>query len=518
MAAQNSSSATTAPAVKPDMKIFYACFIALMTTAFGFVLRAIVLPTWGHQFNLTQTQLGEISGVGLWPFAISIVLFSLIIDKIGYKTAMIFGVICHFTSTLITIFATGYWSLYVGTFIAALSAGTVEAVANPVVATMFPNDKVKWLSRLHAGWAGGLVLGGIMGLLIGESTGWEYKIALIFIPAVIYAVITFFCKFPLNERVQAGVSYKEMLQEVGALGCLIITALIVFQLGAVIGWSPTVSVIATIIIAAGFGFYTRSLGQPLFVIFLLIMLPLAITELGTDSWISDLMTPETKKIGLQAGWVLVYTSAIMLVLRFFAGPISHKASSPGLLALCAAIAIVGLYLMSVSSGVMILVAATIYGIAKTFFWPTMLGMVSERFPKGGALTLNITGGLGMIAAGVIGAGILGFFQDKSIDQNITKYDVANKTAIHSTYVTEKKTSVFGSYEAIDQTKLSAAGTGEQEVVKNIQDGARKEALKNVLIFPITMFVSFVLLLIYFRSKGGYKVILLKKQEEDIIKI
>lgn len=518
MTAQNNTSATTTTAVKPDMRIFYACFIALVTTAFGFVLRAIVLPTWGHQFNLTQTQLGEISGVGLWPFAISIVLFSLIIDKIGYKTAMIFGVICHFTSTILTIFATGYWSLYIATFIAALSAGTVEAVANPVVATMFPNDKVKWLSRLHAGWAGGLVLGGIMGLLLGETTGWEYKIALIFIPAVIYAVITFFCKFPLNERVQAGVSYKEMLQEVGALGALIITALIVFQLGAVIGWSATISVIATLVIAAGFGFYTRSLGQPLFVIFLLIMIPLAITELGTDSWISDLMTPETQKIGLQAGWVLVYTSLIMLVLRFFAGPISHMASSPGLLALCSAIAIIGLYLLSVSSGVMVLVAATIYGIAKTFFWPTMLGMVSERFPKGGALTLNITGGLGMIAAGVIGAGILGFMQDKSIDQNIAKYDAANNTAIHSTYVTEKKTSFFGDYEGLDQNKLSAAGNGEQDVVKTIQDGAKKEALKNVLIFPIIMFVSFVLLILYFKSKGGYRAITLKKQEEDIIKI
>lgn len=517
MSAQKNNTGAAITAA-PDMKIFYACFIALVTTAFGFVLRAIVLPTWGHEFNLTQTQLGEISGVGLWPFAISIVLFSLIIDKIGYKTAMIFGVICHLTSTTITIFATGYWSLYIGTFIGALSAGTVEAVANPVVATMFPNAKVKWLSRLHAGWAGGLVLGGIMGLLIGESTGWEYKIALIFIPTIVYAVITFFCKFPLNERVQAGVSYKEMLQEVGALGALIITALIVFQLGAVIGWSTPISIVATLLIAAGFGLYTRSLGQPLFVIFLLIMIPLAITELGTDSWISDLMTPETQKIGLQAGWVLVYTSLIMLVLRFFAGPISHKFSSPGLLALCSATAIVGLYFLSVSSGVMILVAASIYGIAKTFFWPTMLGMVSERFPKGGALTLNITGGLGMIAAGVIGAGILGFMQDKSIDKNIAKYDAANNTAIHSTYVTDKKTSVFGDYEGLDQTKLSAANTEEQGIVKTIQDGAKKEALKNVLIFPIIMFLSFVGLILYFRSKGGYKVILLKRQEEDIIHI
>jgi MFS family permease len=75
---------------KPDMKLFYACFVALVTTSFGFILRALILPQWGREFNLTLTQLGEIAGVGLWPFAISIVLFSLVIDKIGYKTAMVF--------------------------------------------------------------------------------------------------------------------------------------------------------------------------------------------------------------------------------------------------------------------------------------------------------------------------------------------------------------------------------------------------------------------------------------------
>jgi len=498
---------------QPDLKLFYACFISLVTTAFGFILRALILPQWGHDFNLTQTQLGEIAGVGLWPFAISIVLFSLVIDKIGYKTAMIFAVICHITSAVLTIFASGYWMLYIGSFICAIGNGTVEAVANPVVATMFPKQKIKWLSMLHAGWAGGLVLGGVMALLLGANTRWEYKIALILIPTVIYALMMISRKFPVNERVQAGVSYKEMLQEVGAGGALIIVALIIFQLGAVFGWSTTTNVIITLLITAGFGYYTRSFGQPLFIVLLLIMIPLATTELGTDSWITDLMTPEMNKIGFQAGWVLVYTSAIMFVLRFFAGPISHRFSSPGLLAICSAIAGVGLYTMSFSAGTMILVAATIYGLGKSFFWPTMLGMVSERFPKGGALTLNITGGLGMIAAGVIGAGILGFIQDKSVDQKISAYDQAHQTAIHSTYVTEQKTSFFGDYKALDQTKLSTANAGEQLTVTNIRDTAKKEALRYIVFFPLIMLVSFLLLLLYFRSKGGYKPVTLNPADE-----
>jgi MFS family permease len=241
------------------------------------------------------------------------------------------------------------------------------------------------------------------------------------------------------------------------------------------------------------------------------MIPLATTELGTDSWITDLMTPAMNDLGLQAGWVLVYTSAIMFVLRFFAGPIIHKVSPLGLLAICSGIAALGLYMLSLSAGVMILVAATVYGVGKTFFWPTMLGVVAERFPKGGALTLNITGGLGMIAAGVIGAGILGFIQDKSVDRNILAYDQANNTNIHGTYVTENKTSLFGDYQALDQSKLETASPQDNATVNTIRDEAKKDALRNIVIFPIIMLVSYVLLILYFRSKGGYKAVVLKRE-------
>lgn len=503
------SNAGAASAARPDMKLFYACFVALVTTSFGFILRAIALPEWGTAFNLTQTQLGEIAGVGLWPFAISIVLFSLVIDKIGYKTAMIFAFACHVTSAILTIFASGYWMLYIGTFIVALGNGTVEAVVNPVVATMFPREKTKWLNILHAAWPGGLVLGGIMALLMGPGTAWEYKIGLILLPTLAYGIMMLARRFPLNERVQAGVSYKEMLQEVGAIGALIIVSLIVFQLGAVFSWSLILNVSIIALVTILFGLYTRSLGQPLFIILLLIMIPLATTELGTDSWITDLMTPAMSSLGLQAGWVLVYTSAIMFVLRFFAGPIVHKVSPLGLLAICSIIAALGLYMLSYSSGMLILIAATVYGLGKSFFWPTMLGLVAERFPKGGALTLNITGGLGMIAAGVIGAGILGFIQDKSVDANILAYDKANHTSIHSAYVTENKTSVFGDYQALDQTKLAQASPAEQQTVTEIRDGAKKEALRYIVGFPILMLLCYSVLIVYFRAKGGYKAVTLK---------
>lgn len=140
----------------------------------------------------------------------------------------------------------------------------------------------------------------------------------------------------------------------------------------------------------------------------------------------------------------------------------------------------------------------------------MLGVVAERFPKGGALTLNITGGMGMIAAGVIGAGVLGFIQDKSVDAKIAEYDKTSNTALHSTYLTENKTSLFGGYQALNQEKLAAANTEEQATVANIQNTAKKGALRDIVIFPLIMFVSYVLLILYFRYKGGYKAVVLQQ--------
>jgi len=278
------------------------------------------------------------------------------------------------------------------------------------------------------------------------------------------------------------------------------------------GWTVYFNIGVSVLIAIVFGIYTKSIGQPLFLILLLIMVPLAITELGTDSWITGLMEPEMKNIGLQAGWVLVYTSAIMFLLRTYAGALIHKMSPLGLLATCSAIAAVGLFLLSRSTGTMVLVAATIYGLGKSFFWPTMLGVVAERFPKGGALTLNITGGLGMIAAGVIGAGVLGFIQDSSIDKGIQKYDAKNSTTLSQSYVTEQRTSVFGEYKAIDQTKLANASEQDKATVTQVQNESKVEALQSVVIFPLIMLVSFILLIIYFRSKGGYKAVMLGHHE------
>jgi MFS family permease len=488
----------------PDMKVFWCCFAALITTSFGFIVRAFSIGDWGHAFGLSATQQGEIFGVGLWPFSISIIVFSLIIDKIGYKTALWFAFICHVVSVFLTVRATGYWSLYWATFIVALGNGTVEAVVNPVVATMFKTNKAKWLNILHAGWPGGLVLAGLLFIAMGD-TAWQTKVWLILIPAIVYGILLIPIKFPVNERVAAGVSYKDMLGEMGALGVLIVSYLVFQEIGRVFAFSTGVTWGLIIAATVGFWLYTRSLGRLQFVFLLLVMIPLAITELGTDSWVTELMGPQMHQIGLHAGWVIVYTSAIMVVLRFFAGPVVGALTPLGLLTVCSGLAAVGLFWLSgAQAGITILLAATLYGIAKSYFWPTMLGVVSERFPKGGALTLNATGGLGMLSAGVIGAVFLGLSQDKAIDKTVLAYDAQNGTAIHDTYVTVEKKSVLGTYNAVDQAKLTTAPAEDQAAIAQASGDAKKVALKTVAILPIIMLLSFGGLLLYFRSKGGYK--------------
>ncbi|MDA0707098.1 MAG: MFS transporter [Proteobacteria bacterium] len=478
--------------------LFIGCFVALTATSFGFVVRTQLIGEWGVEFNLTEVQKGEIFGVGLWPFAISIILFSLVIDKIGYGKAMVFAFACHIMSVILTIYATGYWPLYIATFIAALGNGTVEAVINPAVATMYPKDKTKWLIMLHAGWPAGLVLGGILAIGMG-SLAWEWKAALILIPTVIYGAMLFRRSFPVNERVASGVSYNAMLKEAGGLGALIVLYLIISEIGRVFNIDPWISTGIAVAMAAAFGFYVKSLGRPIFVILLLIMIPLATTELGTDAWITPLMETEMSALGLNPGWVLIYTSAIMLVLRLFAGPIVHKLSPLGLLMASSAVAAAGLVALSSTAGMMIFVAATIYGLGKTFFWPTMLGIVAEQYPKGGALTLNATGGVGMLGVGVVGAVFLGLIQDQSIDTQLAN----EHPAIHAQVVTTKN-SVFGEYDAVDPALRSNVSDSDNVVIDQTIVEATKGALTTVAIFPVLMFLSYLGLILFYRSQGGYR--------------
>lgn len=498
-----------------DKRVFWGCFIALITTSMAFIIRAILIGngTWGEEFNLDSVQLGDLFGAGLWPFSISIILFSLIIDKIGYRVAMHFSFVCYVIFGVLTFAAyaavrgegadpqMAWWLLYGGSVVLGLGNGTVEAFINPVVATLFKDEKSKWLNILHAGWPGGLVLGGVLTIMLTGvvADDWRIIIGLIFIPAVVYLVMLFKAQFPVNERVASGTSYREMLAEFGAIGALIAFGLIFARLGEVFDWESWLTWTLTLLTVLAYGFYSRSLGKPLIIILVIIMAPLAITELGTDGWITGLMEHAMVEVGWNPAWVLVYTSAIMMVLRFNAGPVIKAFTPLGLLAAASALAILGLFLLSFAHGlIFIFVAATVYGVAKSYFWPTMLGVVAEQSPKGGALSINAIAGIGMICVGVIGAPFIGYLQESSVASA-----VENETP-YSEQILMEKDYLLGDYAAIDQEVLVTLPEEQQAEVQAIADRETQGALAKMIIFPAFMLVCYIGLIFYFRSKGGYK--------------
>ena len=230
------------------------------------------------------------------------------------------------------------------------------------------------------------------------------------------------------------------------------------------------------------------------------MLPLATTELGTDGAITGIMEEPLKLAGYNPLWVLIYTSLIMVVLRFFAGPIVRALTPLGLLATCAALAIAGLWLLSRSTGLFaIFGAATLYGLGKTFFWPTTLGVVSEQSPKGGALTLNAIGGIGMLTAGVIGGPLIGEFQERSARAAID----GQLPGIYA-QVSREDHYVLGSYTAIDAGKVAALPAETATKVNLVAKEARQHALASVTVFPAIMLAAYLGLIFWFKARGGYR--------------
>jgi MFS family permease len=526
---------TSSAADRANRLLFWGCFIALITTSFAFMGRVFLIGTWAEQFNLNPAEAGRLTGIGIWPFALSIILFSLIIDRIGYKTAMFFAFGGHIVWTVMGVAAyfvadtnmeLSYSLLYWGSLVAALANGTVEAFINPVVATMFGDAKTKWLNILHAGWPAGLVITGLLLIGIdtydassGNTTAWAVKIGLVGIPAILYFLILVGLKFPESERVSAGVSYKGMLQEFGVAGATIVSVLLVLQLMDFFpDYSKGLFIGIGVLMVVAFGLYTMSFGRPILILLLIIMMPLATTEIGTDGWITSIMEGIAKSGNFHPGWILIYTSAIMLVLRFMAGPIVHALSPLGLLAASAVLAIAGLGYLSFAQGMTIFVAATLYGFGKTFFWPTMLGVVSEQCPKGGALTLNAISGIGMLAVGTLGFTYIGILQTQTHQQAIVDHpslsqEVPGLVADGKvTTVVEKTIYEVLTYKAMDDEALTAlvdkVPADEQPAVKEelakVQAESSQGALYYMAFFPLFMLVCYVGMIAYFKSKGGYK--------------
>ena len=375
-------------AVAGQRRLFLASFITLIAAGVGFSIRSGILDDWGREFGFTQTELGAITGSGLWGFGLAIVLFSLFADRVGYGPLMAVAFVLHLLAAVLTLAATfvfqhhgkeaTFWLLYAGMSLFALANGTCEAVINPLTATLYSKEKTHYLNILHAGWPAGLILGGVLSYLMTERgervvVRWEFQWLIFVLPVVLYGLLMLGQKFPVSEAKAAGVTFGTMLKE---------------------------------------------FAQPVLLVLLVLHALVGYVELGTDSWTANLMTNIANMKGIL---VLVYTSSIMFVLRFFAGPVVHRISPLGLLFSCAVLAMVGLFWLGNSTaGLAVFLAATVYGVGKTFFWPTMLGVTSERFPDGGALALAIIGGTGTLSAAIF-TWILGGLYDRAGPRMALRY-------------------------------------------------------------------------------------------------
>ncbi|MDY3561815.1 MFS transporter [Gemmata sp. JC673] len=361
--------------------LFWASFFTLIAAGIGFSVRGFILKDWGNQFGFTQSELGTITGGGLIGFGIAIIFFSFCADQFGYGKLMLVAFLLHASSAIVTFAATpvygmygkegAYWCLYIGMWLFALGNGTCEAVINPLTATLFPRNKTHWLNILHAGWPLGLILGAAIGLVFKFSLPdlrWEFKLGVFLVPVLLYGLMMFGRAFPHSEAKSSGVSMGTMV-----LSLLSPILLFLFVLHALVGY----------------------------------------VELGTDSWIVNI-TDRVLKDETKALLAFIWTNALMFTLRFFAGPIVERINPVGLLFVSALLGTAGLFMLGqpFTNEVWLWMAAvSVYGLGKTFYWPTMLGVISERFPKGGALALGISGGLGMISAGLLGGPGIGYKQD-----------------------------------------------------------------------------------------------------------
>jgi MFS family permease len=271
----------------------------------------------------------------------------------------------------------------------------------------------------------------------------------------------------------------------------------------VFGWSQNVSWALTGAVVLAFVIVTKSFGRLLLAFLIIIMMPQATTELGTNGWITELMNDTMSANGYNSAWVLVYTSAIMLVLRFCAGPLIHKFSPVGLLATCSGLAALGILALSHTAHAglgTIFAAATLFGVGITFFWPTTLGLTSEQCPRGGALTLNAMGGIGMLAVGILGTPFLGYMQETSTTQQLHAAD----PALYQQVVV-KQNYLLGAYEAVDPEK-KAAVTDEkaQAEIKSAETAGKFSALGKMALFPAFTLACYLALFVYFKSRGGYR--------------
>jgi MFS family permease len=348
-------------------QLFRASCLSLLVTSLSFGIRAGIINKLGVDFQLDKTQLASIVATAFYGFPIAVVIGGFIVDIIGMKRLLVLAFIFHLAGILLTIFAQGFWTLYISTLLIGLANGTVEAACNPLVTALYPDSKTTKLNHFHLWFPGGIVIGTLIVLLLNQiGLGWQIQVGIMLLPTLIYGYLFSKLDFPVTERVSSGVSTAGMY---------------------------------------------KALWNPLFIFMFICMFGTAITELFTGQWIDVLL----KNVTQNAILILTLDTGVMVIGRAFARPVL-KIFSPQLLLLISTIlAATGIYLLSTLTGDAVFFAAIIFGMGVCYFWPTMLGFVNTNLPETGAIGLNLMGGAGMFAVSVYTI-FMGRFYDNIVKQ------------------------------------------------------------------------------------------------------
>ncbi len=410
-----------------SQRLFTASCVALIVTAMSFALRTDAVNAWANEFNLSYEQVGVINSTAFWGFTLAMIFGGPLCDALGMKRIAWLAWAGHLVGILLTIFAWNYWSLYTGTLIFGIANGSVEAACNPLIASLFTKDRTTKLNHFHAWFPGGIVIGGLVAFALGHmGLGWKVQFATMLLPLAVYGFMFLGQSFPVTERVEKGVSTGSMFA-----ACL----------------------------------------NPLFILMVGCMLFTAATEFGAQNWIPTILS----NAGVSGILVLVWITGLMWLGRQFAGPFVHKLSPTGMLLMSAILSTLGLYAMSQTAGVMLFGAATVFALGVCFFWPTMLGVVSERFPKTGALGLAIMGGSGMLSASYIVPRVGRLF-DEAIAARIP------------------------ADQSVEAFKAAPADSALATQWTEIQASAGLESLGKLAVVPAILAVVFLALFILWRNK------------------
>ncbi len=519
-------------------RLLWAGFMAILAAGVGFAIRGGIFDNWGGEYGFTASELGQIGGAGFTGFCFGIFIGGLVVDKIGYGKLVAVAFLFHIASAFVTFMPTEampkesvYNFLFWGMFLFAIANGTLEAVANPLIATLFPTNRTHYLNILHASWPAGLILGGMLGWWLddGMQLHWKYQLALYLIPTVIYGLMFLGQKFPQSEASEKGLSLGEMFKDVGLFGGLVACFMLALFFGSVleplspgtgtyIGYGIGGVLLIAIAILTNF-----SIGSWLIFVLFVTHALVGAVELGTDGWIQNITG---NILSSSEGKILfVYTSLIMFLLRFCADFIEKKIGlSPiGILLVCSVLACIGLNLASgITTFAGALVALGIYALGKTFFWPTMLAVIGDRFPRTGAVAMSIMGGIGMMSAGLIGSAGLGYAKDRYAGEALKQAQVE----IYDQYKAEKPSEFlfFSKVHGLDGAKVKEANdavkagkaTKEQQLVVDASITGDRKTLVADSFIPGTMAVIYLLLFFYFKAIGGYKTVHLAGSTAEIL--